>query len=59
MNLPSNDSKLLVYDSKLLRHFKPRKSRVKITMVIYPSIIKTLAPGSTLLAQIINSLNYL
>ncbi len=35
MNLPWNGSKLQSYDGKLMCDFNPRKSRVKVTAVIY------------------------
>jgi len=35
MNLPWNGGKLLWYDGKLMCDFNPRKSRVKVTVVIY------------------------
>ncbi len=44
MNLPWNGSKLPWYDSKLMCDFNPRKSRVKVTAVIYRSIFITQAP---------------
>ncbi len=34
-----------MYDSKTPKYFNPRKSRVKITMVIYPGIFISFAPG--------------
>jgi hypothetical protein len=35
-------------NSNILHHFNPRKSRVKITAVIYHSIFVTLVPGQTI-----------
>ncbi len=37
---------LMYNGSNIMHHFNPRKSRVKITMVIYHVIFITLAPGS-------------
>jgi hypothetical protein len=45
LNLPWNDNKLQQYDGKLTEYFNPRKSRVKITMVIYLHIFITVVPG--------------
>ncbi len=49
LNLPWNGGKLPPYDGKLMCDFNPRKSRVKVTAIIYRSIFITQAPGVNLL----------
>jgi hypothetical protein len=46
-NLTKNESPILWYGRKLPQYFYPRKSRVKITTVIYSDIIITLAPRAS------------
>jgi hypothetical protein len=53
-----NGGKLLWYDGKLMCYFNPRKSRVKVTTVIYRSIFITQAPGGQSLYLHLNAVYF-